>query len=93
MTYQQLGLEVGELVDKKQAAYGDSFGRAGNVLHILYPNGVQPNQYKDMLAVVRIIDKLFRIATDVDALGESPFADIAGYGLLGLKLHQKVDQK
>ncbi|MBW2598588.1 MAG: hypothetical protein JRC60_00445 [Deltaproteobacteria bacterium] len=35
------------------------------------------------MAVTRIIDKLFRIATDKDALGESPYHDIAGYGILG----------
>ena len=43
----------------------------------------KPDQYTDMLAVVRIFDKLFRIATRKDAFGESPFKDIAGYGLLG----------
>jgi len=29
------------------------------------------------------VDKLFRIATDKDALGESTYRDIAGYGILG----------
>jgi cell division protein FtsB len=28
---------------------------------------------------------MMRIATDKDAFGESPFQDIAGYGLLGLQ--------
>ncbi len=37
-----------------------------------------------MLAITRIIDKLFRIATKKDAFGESPFKDIAGYGILGI---------
>lgn len=81
--YEELGIEIGRLVDEKQAAYGDSFGKAGDVLRILYPDGLKPGDYDDMLAVVRIVDKLFRIATDRDALGESPFKDIAGYGLLG----------
>lgn len=36
-----------------------------------------------MLCLVRILDKMFRIATDKDALGESPYRDIAGYGILG----------
>ena len=54
------------------------------LLKVLYPNGVQPEQYKDMLATVRIVDKLFRIATKKDAFGESPFKDIAGYGILGV---------
>ena len=41
------------------------------------------NQYKDTLAVARIIDKLFRIANRKNAFDESPWMDIAGYGLLG----------
>jgi len=83
MNYEQLGQEVGRLVDEKQVAYGDSFGKAGQVLRILYPDGIAPEQYDDALAITRIIDKLFRIATDKDAFGESPYSDIAGYGLLG----------
>lgn len=82
--FAQLGLDVGLLVDKKQAAYGDSFGRSGEVLRQLYPEGIRPEQYDDLLAVARVLDKLFRIATDRDALGESPWRDIAGYGLLGV---------
>ena len=82
--YIDLGKEIGTLVATKQAAYGDSFGRAGRVLTILYPNGINPEQYDDALCIVRIVDKLFRIATDKDALGESPYRDIAGYGILGV---------
>ena len=85
--YETLGAQIGQLVCKKQAAYGNAFGRAGDVLRVLYPNGVKPEQYDDMLAVTRIVDKLFRIATMKDAFDESPFADIAGYGLLGAQRH------
>ena len=59
------------------------------ILKILYPDGIEPSQYRDMLAITRIIDKLFRIATDKDALGENPFKDIAGYGILGVANDQK----
>ena len=83
--YQQLGTEVGALVDTKQAAYGDSFGKAGGVMRILDPNGVLPEQLDDALTVVRVVDKLFRIATDRDALGESPWRDVAGYALLSVQ--------
>lgn len=83
MKYEQLSLEIGKLVDEKQAAYGDSFGKAGAVMKILYPDGIPVEKIDDALCIVRIIDKLFRIATDKDALGESPYRDIAGYGLLG----------
>jgi len=48
----------------------------------LYPNGVKPEQYVDLLVTVRIVDKLFRIANRKDALGENPWQDIAGYGIL-----------
>ena len=81
--FEQLGAVIGNVVDQKQEAYGDSFGRAGQVLRILYPYGVSPDQYDDLLAVARIVDKLFRIANQKDAFGESPYRDIAGYGLLG----------
>lgn len=84
MDYPNLGEEVGMIVQKKQEAYGDSFGKAGNVLRELYPNGIRPEQYDDMLAVVRVVDKLFRIATQKEAFGESPWRDIVGYSLLSV---------
>ena len=84
--YEALGSEIGALVAEKQKAYGDSFGKAGDVLRIFYPNGISPEQYDDALAVTRIIDKLFRIATDGEAFGESPYRDIAGYGILGSEM-------
>lgn len=87
--YEDLGREVGALVDEKQRAYGNSFGKAGQFLRILFPVGIQPEQYGDALALVRIFDKCMRIATDKDALGESPFKDIAGYGLLGDMEHRR----
>ena len=44
MTYEQLGQEVGRLVDEKQAVYGDSFHKCGAFLRLLYPDpdGVKP---------------------------------------------------
>jgi len=81
--YANAALGVAELVtDEKQKAYGDSFGKSREVIRILYPDGISREQYADALAVIRVIDKLFRIATDRDALGESPWQDIAGYALL-----------
>ena len=83
--YEGVGKRIGKLVDEKNEAYGDSFNQSGKILEVLYPEGVTPNQYRDMLAVVRVIDKLFRIANKKDAFGESPWRDIAGYALLGQK--------
>ena len=33
--YKKLGEEIGELVDKKQIAYGNSFGKSEEILKIL----------------------------------------------------------
>lgn len=84
MDYVNIAKSIGELTAEKNDAYGDSFGQACRILEVLYPQGVQPNQFKDMLAVVRVIDKLFRIANKKDAFGESPWKDICGYALLGI---------
>lgn len=80
--YEEIGAEIGRLVDKKQKAYGQSFNHVGEVLKILYPQGIKIEQYDDVLAIVRILDKFFRIATDKSALGENPWQDVAGYSLL-----------
>lgn len=80
--YEEIGSEIGRLVDQKQRAYGQSFDKSGNILRTFYPYGIKPDQYDDLLAMVRILDKLFRIATHKDALGEDPWRDIAGYALL-----------
>lgn len=83
--YKSIGEQVGTLVQQKQVAYGDSFGKSGDVMRILYPNGISPGQMDDALTVTRILDKLFHIATDRDALGESPWRDIAGYAILSIQ--------
>ena len=79
----KMGESVIKTVQEKQAAYGDSFGKAGKIMAILYPDGIRPDQMTDALAVVRIIDKLFRIANHKNAFDECPYSDIVGYGLLG----------
>jgi hypothetical protein len=81
--YEQTAEEIGQLVAEKNAAYGSSFAESHKILEALYPNGILPHQYSDALAVIRVIDKLFRIANKKDAFGESPWRDIAGYGILG----------
>ena len=80
--YEHIGTEIGRLVDEKNRAYGDAFNKAGDFLKIIYPNGVKPEQYDDMLAIVRVFDKLMRVAHQKEAFGENPWRDIAGYGIL-----------
>lgn len=81
--YEKIGREIGELVDNKNKSYGSAFDKAGEILKVLYPNGIKPEQYVDALAITRILDKLFRIATGNDFGQEDAFQDIAGYGILG----------
>ena len=90
-TFASLAADIAKVVEEKQAAYGDSFGKSGLILKILYPDGIKVDQYDDMLCIVRIVDKLFRVATDKDAFGESPYRDLAGYSLLGV-MRDKVEK-
>lgn len=76
--------EVASLVVEKQKAYGDSFGKSGQVMTLLYPAGIPVEKMDDALTVVRVVDKLFRIATKKDAFGENPWKDIMGYALLSV---------
>ena len=85
ISFESLGNEIGRLVGKKNKAYGNAFSDCGEFLKFMYPDGIKPDQYQDALALVRVFDKMKRIATDQDAFGESPWRDIAGYGILGYK--------
>lgn len=88
--YAELGYQIGRLVEEKQVAYGDSFGKAGAVLEILYPDGVTSEAYTDLLTVTRVIDKLFRVASSKAAFGESPWKDIAGYAILAAERDERT---
>lgn len=79
---------LAQLVQTKQQAYGDSFKKVGQIMAILYPDGVKPGGFDDALALVRVLDKIVRIVTangEKDALGENPWRDIAGYALLSMQ--------
>jgi len=82
--YKKIASDIGSLVQEKNEAYGDSFGQSCRILEVLYPQGIKPHQYRDALAITRVIDKLFRLANKKDAFGESPWRDICGYALLGI---------
>lgn len=80
--YEEIAANIGRLVDEKNKAYGDSFKKAPQYLTILYPHGIRPDQYPDMLALVRDFDKNMRIATNKSAFNEDPWKDKAGYAIL-----------
>lgn len=79
--YRKKAEKLGELVDKKQIQYGNSFKETHKILKILYPNEMKSEQYHDALAIVRIVDKLFRISKGNQG-DESAWDDIAGYAIL-----------
>lgn len=79
----KIAQEIGELVTEKNEAYGSAFEKAGEILKVLFPNGIPVEKYTDVLIMVRMLDKFFRIANKKDAFGESPYKDITGYGILG----------
>ena len=79
-----LVLELKELLIAKNASYGDAFYNSAKILSHLYPSGVPCSSYENMLCILRILDKLSRIATSNDKFDESPWEDIAGYALLQL---------
>jgi len=81
--YENIAEDVAKLVESKQLQYGDSFGNSYKILEVLYPDGIQLKDYQDLLTVVRVIDKLFRI-TRGDQGDESAWKDINGYSLLAL---------
>ena len=87
-SFTELANGIGKLVEEKNKAYGSAFDRAGDFLKVLYPEGIKPDQYKDMLCIVRVFDKLMRIATSYEGTEEKKidaYSDLMGYGLLGLR--------
>ncbi|MDO6451742.1 hypothetical protein [Oceanobacillus profundus] len=81
MNYSEIGKRIGELVEVKNRQYGSAFDKSGDFLKILFPNGIKPEQYKDMLGIVRVFDKQMRIAHGNQG-NENAWNDIAGYGIL-----------
>ena len=43
--YELLASEIGKLTAEKNKAYGDSFGKASDILKTLYPDGISPDSY------------------------------------------------
>lgn len=84
VTYVSTAVYLGHLVARKQQAYGDSVGKAPEILRSMYPNGIRPEQYRDLMMITRVLDKLFRIANQKHAFGEDPWKDIFGYALLSV---------
>jgi hypothetical protein len=80
--FMTLATDLGKLLAEKNQAYGDAFSKTTQILTLLYPNGIKVEQFKDVHVLVRMLDKMSRIAQDNDPMGESPYKDLAGYAIL-----------
>lgn len=80
-SFEDIGREIGAIVTVKDAAYGDAVGKVEIMIRAAYPNGIPVEQYGNALIIVRMLDKVCRIATDNDPSGEDPFSDIGGYAI------------
>lgn len=81
--------QLGTLLEEKDKEYGQSATIAGDLLKILYPTGIQDSDYENVTLLVRIFDKMKRIASG--STSENSWQDIAGYGILGWR--KTVDSK
>lgn len=87
--YDQTAASIAAMLETKQVQYGDSVGTAPAILALLYPDGVRVDQYADLLTVVRMLDKLKRVATANADDPEDAWVDLCGYSLLRLAERRK----
>jgi hypothetical protein len=79
--YEEIGRRIGETVDEKNSLYGDSINSTAQFLLTLFPNGIHPEAYADVGILVRLYDKMKRVA-EGNKGAENAYNDIAGYGIL-----------
>jgi len=84
--FQELAKEQAIETAKKNEAYGDSCVFVTKVFELMYPDGIPVSCYQDALVMVRVLDKLSRIAHRKEAFGESPWNDIMGYALMAREI-------
>ena len=80
-----IGEELGQMLASKNRKYGDSYARMAHVLPMFYPDGVPGDHLLDAVFILRIIDKLMRIASAQGDDEEDPVKDIAGYAMLRMR--------
>lgn len=81
---EDVALRIAALCERKKAQYGDSIRFSESVLNALWPDGVRRESYRDMLLLVRVMDKIKRVASGNQG-DESAWDDIAGYALRAIE--------
>ncbi len=92
--YQAITDEIAQILEEKESYYGPVYEDIGIVLTTLLAKSKSIN-VQELLAITRIVDKLFRIANsaELDAHLDA-WRDIAGYAILELSTlnKQKIAQ-
>ncbi len=79
--FKEIAKEMGEFVTEKNKAYGNSFEECEKFLYMLFPVKIPIKHYGNILCIVRMFDKLKKIAADRDTFQENPFDDLVGIAL------------
>lgn len=88
--YKETALKITGLLEEKNASYGDSIGTSAQAFKLLYPEGIKPEQYGNVLILIRIWDKMKRIAA---GHSEDSWQDIAGYAIRMCRDEEKDSYK
>lgn len=81
--FTQKALNIAKILRYKNKVYGDSYNKTAEIMKMLFPKGIECEDYTKILILVRILDKVFRIVHGND--NEDSWRDIAGYALLMTK--------
>lgn len=97
-SFRDIAVETAEILEIKNRAYGNSFNKTSEFLKLLFPDGVVDDQYCHLMYIIRVLDKIGRIANSsllppeegiIDA-----YKDINGYTTLMLKmLYDSVEKQ
>jgi hypothetical protein len=95
-SFQEIANEIGKFTDMKNDAYGSSVDATYEVMKVFlnkYKNDdntytIPESLLKHIFLQVRMIDKQNRIFNnpDGDKMEESPYRDLAGYSLIGVRM-------
>ena len=67
--------DLAQILSIKDEAYGNAFDKTTQSLSLLYPNGIKVEQYKDLHVIIRMLDKISRIARGIPVGGDIEYAD------------------
>ncbi len=82
---ESISRDVVGVVKEKNREYGSAFQKVSEILTILFPNGIPTNKYHDVAILIRVLDKVCRIASANDKdVKKDAWLDLTGYGLLRL---------